>query len=151
NKAGGITTLEEKSLGCIHKGGHRPVVEVTEYAQSPQKRGLIIMDTPGYDMASVTGVAAGGAQVMVFTTGRGTPIGTQIMPVIKVTANDITWQKMSDNIDLNVSAILTGTSSASEEGLRILEEVIHVANGKMTKSEALGFNDLAISRVCNYV
>ncbi|ECF8076723.1 UxaA family hydrolase [Salmonella enterica] len=151
NKAGGITTLEEKSLGCIHKGGHRPVVEVTEYARAPQKRGLIIMDTPGYDMASVTGVAAGGAQVMVFTTGRGTPIGTQIMPVIKVTANDITWQKMSDNIDLNVSAILAGTSSASEEGLRILEEVIHVANGKMTKSEALGFNDLAISRVCNYV
>lgn len=88
---------------------------------------------------------------MVFTTGRGTPIGTQIMPVIKVMANDITWQKMSDNIDLCVSAFLTGSSSDSEERLRILEDVIHVVNGKMTKSEVFGFNDLAISRVCNYV
>ncbi|EDR3976566.1 UxaA family hydrolase [Salmonella enterica] len=81
----------------------------------------------------------------------GTPIGTQIMPVIKVMANDITWQKMSDNIDLCVSAFLTGSSSDSEESLRILEEVIHVVNGKMTKSGVFGFNDLAISRVCNYV
>ncbi|EEO7838019.1 UxaA family hydrolase, partial [Salmonella enterica] len=141
---GPLTDLRGKA--CIFS--HPVYLSLREFSLQDYRGGS---DTPGYDMASVTGVAAGGAQVMVFTTGRGTPIGTQIMPVIKVTANDITWQKMSDNIDLNVSAILTGTSSASEEGLRILEEVIHVANGKMTKSEALGFNDLAISRVCNYV
>ena len=151
NKAGGITTLEEKSLGCIHKGGHRPITEVFDYAQCPTKKGLVIMDTPGYDIASVTGVAAGGAQVMVFTTGRGTPTGNPIMPVIKITANKSTYEKMKENIDIDASPVIRSEKTVDELGAELLEEVIAVANGKVVKSEALGFNDIAISRLCNYV
>lgn len=151
NKAGGITTLEEKSLGCIHKGGHRPIVEVVDYAEYPSKKGLVIMDTPGYDIASVTGMAAGGCQVIVFTTGRGTPTGNAIVPVIKITGNKITFENMKDNIDFNVSPVVEGTRSIEEMGEDLLEEVIEVANGKLTKAEALGFNETAINRICNYV
>ncbi|WP_434640481.1 UxaA family hydrolase [Thermoanaerobacterium thermosaccharolyticum] len=152
NKAGGITTLEEKALGAIHKGGTRPIVEVFGYAEEPKKKGLVIMDTPGYDIASVTGVAAGGAQVMVFTTGRGTPTGNPIMPVIKITANKQTYEKMKDNIDVDVSSIISGEKTIEEMGEILLKEVLDVANGKLVKSEVLGINnDIAISRLCNYV
>lgn len=151
NKAGGITTLEEKSLGCIYKGGTSPITEVFGYAETPKKKGLVIMDTPGYDIASVTGVAAGGAQVMVFTTGRGTPTGNAIMPVIKITANKNTYDKMKDNIDVDVSGILRGEKTIEEMGEVLLNEVVDVANGKLVKSEEYGFNDTAISRLCNYV
>lgn len=151
NKAGGLTTIEEKSLGCIHKGGHRPIVEVYDYAQAPDKKGLVIMDTPGYDHASVTGVAAGGAQVMVFTTGRGQPCGNPIMPVIKLTANKQTYDKMKDNIDLDVSPVLRGERTVEDMGEELLEFVVDVANGKQPSAEFYGFNDIAISRVCNYV
>jgi len=151
NKAGGLTTLEEKSLGCIHKGGHRPIVEVFDYAQSPTKKGLVIMDTPGYDIASVSGVAAGGAQVMVFTTGRGTPTGNPIMPVIKITANLGTYQKMKDNMDMDVSPVIRGEQTVSEMGEKLFNEVLEVSNGKQVKSEILGIRDFAISRLCNYV
>ncbi|AOY75256.1 UxaA family hydrolase [Clostridium formicaceticum] len=151
NKAGGITTLEEKSLGCIHKGGHRPVVEVVDYAEIPKKKGLIVMDTPGYDIASVTGMAAGGCQVIVFTTGRGTPTGNAIVPVIKITGNRQTYEKMEDNIDFNVSPVVEGNKTIIEMGEELLKEVIDVANGKFTKAETLGFNEIAINRLCNYV
>ncbi|KAA8662865.1 UxaA family hydrolase, partial [Clostridium sp. HV4-5-A1G] len=101
NKAGGISTIEEKSLGCIHKGGHRQIVEVVDYAYFPSKKGLVIMDTPGFDIASVTGLAAGGCQIIVFTTGRGTPTGNIISPVLKVTGNKYTFEKMKGNIDFD--------------------------------------------------
>ncbi|MHC6181295.1 UxaA family hydrolase [Clostridium sp. JNZ X4-2] len=151
NKAGGITTLEEKSLGCIHKGGHRPIVEVTDYGVGPSKKGLVIMDTPGYDIASVTGLIAGGAQMVVFTTGRGTPTGNALAPVLKMTANKITLQKMKENIDFDASPVIAGTKSIEEMGEELLREIIAVANGKVVKAEAFGFNDIAISRLCNYV
>ncbi|EIW20275.1 MULTISPECIES: UxaA family hydrolase [Pelosinus] len=151
NKEGGITTLEEKSLGCIHKGGHRPIVEVLDYAQCPTKKGLVIMDTPGYDIASVTGVAAGGALVMVFTTGRGTPTGNPIIPVIKITANQSTYEKMKDNMDFDASPVIRSEKSIEEMGAELLKEVLAVANGKVVKAEVLGFNEIAISRLCNYV
>ncbi|MBP3040507.1 UxaA family hydrolase [Bacillaceae bacterium Marseille-Q3522] len=151
NKAGGITTIEEKSLGCIHKGGHRPIVGVYDYAQAPEKKGLVIMDTPGYDHASVTGVAAGGAQLLVFTTGRGTPCGNPIMPVIKLTANKQTFDKMKDNIDLDVSPVLRGEKTVEKMGEELLNLVIEVANGKQPSAEFFGFSDIAISRICNYV
>nr|WP_295970836.1 UxaA family hydrolase [uncultured Bacillus sp.] len=151
NKAGGLTTIEEKSLGCIHKGGHRPIVEVFDYAQAPTKKGLVIMDTPGYDHASVTGVAAGGAQLLVFTTGRGQPCGNPIMPVIKLTANKQTYDKMTDNIDLDVSPVLRGEKSVEDMGEELLNLVVEVANGKQPRAEYYGFSDIAISRVCNYV
>lgn len=151
NKAGGITTLEEKSLGCIHKGGHRPIVEVFDYAQSPTRKGLVIMDTPGYDIASVTGVAAGGAQVMVFTTGRGSPTGNPIMPVIKITANKQTFVKMEDNMDFDASFVIRGEKSVEQMGEELLDFVIDVSNGKPSKAELFGMSDIAISRLCNYV
>lgn len=151
NKAGGISTIEEKSLGCIHKGGHRQIVEVVDYAYFPSKKGLVIMDTPGFDIASVTGLAAGGCQIIVFTTGRGTPTGNIISPVLKVTGNKYTFEKMRGNIDFDASGILSGKDTVEQLGEKLLNEVIHVANGKVTKAEALGFNDTAICRVCNYV
>ena len=151
NIASGITTLEEKSLGCIHKGGSSPIVEVVEYAQRPTKRGLIIMDTPGHDVASVTGMAAGGCQLVVFTTGLGSPIGNPVVPVVKVTANDSTYENMKDNIDVDLSPVMKGVKSINEMGVLLEEEILSYLNGRLTKAETYGFMDAAISRLCNYV
>ena len=151
NIEGGLTTIEEKSLGCIHKGGHTTILEVLDYAEVPTKKGLVVMDTPGYDVASLTGMAAGGAQISVFTTGRGTPMGNPVMPVIKLTGNASTFQKMTCNIDLDVSGVLTGKGSIDHFGQELFDEVLRVANGKVTKAEALRINDIGIVRACNYV
>ncbi|WP_298704557.1 UxaA family hydrolase [uncultured Veillonella sp.] len=151
NKAGGLTTLEEKSLGCIHKGGHRPVNEVYDYAKQVDKTGLVIMDTPGNDPSSVAGMVAGGAQIIVFSTGRGTPTGNPISPVIKITGNKITYNNMKDNIDFDASPVIYGEKTLSQLGDELLEEVVEVANGKHTKAESLGYTEMAIARVCNYV
>ena len=152
NKAGGLTTLEEKSLGCIHKGGHHPVEEVYDYAkQMEYGKGLVIMDTPGNDPSSVAGMAAGGCQLVLFSTGRGTPTGNPIAPVIKLTANPITYGKMKDNIDVDGSILLEHPEKMDEVADALVAEIIDFANGKATKSESLGFYELAIARVCNYV
>ena len=152
NKAGGITTLEEKSLGCIHKGGHSPINAVYDYAkQVESKQGLIIMDTPGNDPSSVAAMVAGGAQVVVFSSGRGTPTGSPIVPVIKITGNKLTFAKMEDNIDLDASPLIYGTKTLDELGGELLQMVVDTACGKQTKAEALGFTEMAIARVCNYV
>lgn len=152
NKAGGLTTLEEKSLGCIHKGGHHPVEEVYDYAkQMEHGKGLVIMDTPGNDPSSVAGMAAGGCQLVLFSTGRGTPTGNPIAPVIKLTANPITYGKMKDNIDVDGSILLEHPEKMDEVADALVAEIIDFANGKATKSESLGFYELAIARVCNYV
>lgn len=152
NKAGGLTTLEEKSLGCIHKGGHHPVEEVYDYAkQMEYGKGLVIMDTPGNDPSSVAGMAAGGCQLVLFSTGRGTPTGNPIAPVIKLTANPITYGKMKDNIDMDGSILLEHPEKMDEVADALVAEIIDFANGKATKSESLGFYELAIARVCNYV
>lgn len=151
NKAGGITTLEEKSLGCIHKGGHTPIQAVYDYAkQVAPKSGLVIMDTPGNDPSSVAAMVAGGAQVIVFSTGRGTPTGNPIAPVIKITGNRITFAKMEDNIDVDASPIIYG-GSLEDQGDQLLQLVAEVASGKQTKAETLGYMEMAIARVCNYV
>lgn len=151
NKAGGITTLEEKSLGCIHKGGHTPINEVYDYAkQITSKSGLVIMDTPGNDPSSVAGMVAGGAQVIVFSTGRGTPTGNPIAPVIKITGNRITFANMEDNIDVDASPIIYG-GDLTQMGDELLQLVADVASGKQTKAESLGYMEMAIARVCNYV
>ena len=152
NKAGGLTTLEEKSLGCIHKGGHHPVEEVYDYAkQMEYGKGLVIMDTPGNDPSSVAGMAAGGCQLVLFSTGRGTPTGNPIAPVIKLTANPITYGKMKDNIDVDGSILLEHPEKMDEVADALVAEIIDFANGKAAKSESLGFYELAIARVCNYV
>ncbi len=151
NKAGGIPTLEEKSLGCIHKSGHRPIQAVYDYAMPVDKKGLVIVDTPGNDPSSVAGMVAAGAQVVIFSTGRGTPTGNPISPVIKITANERTYGKMSDNIDIDCSRLLSEPEAMDEMADNTLQEIINVANGKITKSESLGFMEIAIARVCNYV
>ena len=152
NKAGGLTTLEEKSLGCIHKGGHGPVNAVYDYAkQVDPYKGLVIMDTPGNDPSSVAGMAAGGCQVVVFSTGRGTPTGNPIVPVIKITGNKLTYANMSDNIDIDASPVIYGPQTLKEMGDVLMHELLDVANGKLTKAEVLGYTEMAIARVCNYV
>lgn len=147
NLAGGISTIEEKSLGCIHKAGSAPIQGVLEYAEPPAGRGLYVMDTPGMDVESMVGLAAGGVQVMVFTTGRGTPTGNPVMPVIKVTANRATARRMADNIDLDLSGVIEGTQTIEEAGQVILDEILAVASGKLTKAERLGHAEFSIYRI----
>ena len=118
--------MEEKSLGCIRKGGTRPIVEVLPETARPTKQGAIIMDTPGYDIASVTSMVAGGGSLIVFTTGRGTPTGHALAPVLKVTGNRDTFERMHDNIDIGVCEIMEGTCTIEEAGERLLKEVIEV-------------------------
>jgi len=139
NIAGGLTTLEEKSLGCVHKAGTSPLQEVLPYGVAPTKKGLVMMDTPGFDIDSVTGMVAGGAQICVFTTGLGTPVGNPIAPVIKVTGNPATFAKMRDNMDINAGVVLEEGVSIEEMGAAIFDEIVAVGNGKKTRSEILGY------------
>ncbi len=151
NKAAGITTLEEKSLGCIHKGGTTEVMAVYDYAKQVEaKQGLVIMDTPGNDPSSVAAMVAGGAQIIVFSTGLGTPTGNPIAPVIKITGNKITYANMKDNIDVDASPIIYGGDLKSM-GKELLQLVSEVASGRLTKAEALGYTEMSIARVCNFV
>lgn len=146
NIKGGLSTLEEKALGGISKGGSGTINEVVRYGDAPKSKGLVIMDTPGYDIESVTGMAAGGAQICIFTTGRGNPIGNPIIPVIKITGNKQTFEKMSDNMDLDISDVVSGKKSISEGGKMIFQELVDVCNGKYTKAESYGFSDICIYR-----
>ena len=147
NIAGGITTLEEKSLGCIYKAGTSPLEKVVTYASQPAKKGLVYMDTPAHDIEQLTGMVAGGAQIVLFTTGRGTPAGSPIAPVIKITGNRQTYLKMKDNVDIDVSKILQGKETIPEAGKRIFGEMISVASEKLTKAEKLGQRDFSISQM----
>lgn len=151
NKKGGLSTLDEKSLGCIRKGGTRPIVEVLEQAESPTKNGAMVMDTAGFDISSVTSMVAGGCNAIIFTTGRGTPTGNAIVPVLKVTANERTFRMMDDNMDVDLSAIIRGEKTFREMGREMLKDIQDVCNGKMTKAETYGFSDIAVDHVCRFV
>ena len=152
NKDGGITTLEEKSLGCIYKGGSTPIVDMIDCAHAPEKKGLVLMDTPCYDMLSVTAKAAGGCQLIVFTTGRGNAIGNPVVPVMKVTANGETFRRMNDNIDLDMSGVLTENVSLDEMADRTLRQIADTLSGRLTSAEVLGlgYSETIISRACEY-
>ncbi|GAF67132.1 carbohydrate hydrolase [Bacillus sp. TS-2] len=147
NIAGGLSTIEEKSLGCISKGGHAPLQGVVEYATEIPKKGFYFMDSPGNDIECVTGMAAAGVTMVCFTTGRGTPTGNPIIPVIKISGNEIISRKMQDNIDIDVSEVLIGKLSLEEAGRVIFNEIVEVANGKQTKAEVLGHQEFSISRI----
>jgi altronate dehydratase large subunit len=147
NIRGGLTTIEEKSLGATHKGGERaPLEDVVGYAAPISRKGLTVMDTPGLDVESVTGMVGGGAQVVVFTTGLGTPTGNPIAPVIKVTGNARTARQMADNIDLDVSGIMDDSESLDSAAERLFVDVLAVASGRQTAAETLGHREFAIHR-----
>jgi altronate dehydratase large subunit len=147
NIEGGITTIEEKSLGCVYKGGTKPLQDVIEYGEKITKKGLVWMDTPGNDIEQLTAMVAGGCQLVVFTSGRGTATGSPIAPTIKIATNTPMYEKMADNMDGNAGTIITGDETVQQVGARIFEEVLRVAAGKRTKAEVLGQNDFSISRI----
>jgi altronate hydrolase len=140
NKDGGLTTIYEKSLGAIAKGGSTALVDVVGYAEPVRAQGFVVMDTPGYDPVSMTGIVAGGANVLVFTTGRGSVFGCKPAPSIKVATNSPLYQHMIDDMDINAGTILEGTPVA-EVGRQIFEEILAVASGKKTKSERNGVGE----------
>ena len=147
NIKGGLTTIEEKSIGALKKGGSTPLMEVIGYAEAPTKRGLVLQDTPGNDIESVTGNLAGQAQIVVFTTGRGSVTGAAIAPVIKVATNTPMYEKMRDNMDINAGTVVDGAETLRAVGERLFAEIIAVANGRQTRSEEWGCNEFGINRI----
>jgi altronate dehydratase large subunit len=134
NVESGLTTIAEKSLGCIAKGGSSPIREVVGYGDRPTRKGLVVMDTPGYDIESLAGMATGGAQAILFTTGRGTPVGFPAVPVIKISSNSELFEAMPDDIDVDAGTILAG-KSADQVGEQILDLLLRVACGERTRAE----------------
>lgn len=143
NMEGGLTTIEEKSLGAIVKGGTTPVREFLGYGERPSARGLVVMDTSGNDLESVTGMVAGGAQVVLFTTGRGTPVGNPIVPVIKISSNTPLYERMRDDLDFDAGSILRGEPPTSVAA-RLAALLLEVAGGRPTQAEVWGHREFAI-------
>lgn len=141
NKAGGLTTIYEKSLGAIAKAGQAPLVEVYRYAEPIRTPGLCFMDTPGLDPVSMTGLVAGGCNLGAFTTGRGSVYGCKPAPCLKIATNTALYQHMLDDMDINAGTIMDGTETVEQVGQRIFTKLIAVAGGEKTKSEAQGLGD----------
>ena len=139
NKAGGLTTILEKSLGAIAKGGTTPMVDVYEYAQPIRARGFVYMDTPGYDPVSATGQVAGGANLICFTTGRGSAYGCAPSPSLKLATNTVLWQRQEEDMDINCGTVIDGTESVEQLGERIFQAMLAAASGRQTKSEQHGY------------
>jgi altronate hydrolase len=141
NKAGGLTTILEKSLGAAAKGGTTNLVEVYGFAEPVLAKGFVFMDTPGYDVVSITGMVAGGANLVCFTTGRGTVCGFKPAPTIKLATNSEMYRRLSDDMDVNCGLIVDGEANIEEMGETIFQLILETASGKMTKSELHGFGD----------
>jgi altronate dehydratase large subunit len=139
NIAGGLTTIEEKSLGAIIKGGTKPIRDVCEYGERPQGRGLFIVDTPGREPEFLTAAAAAGAQVVVFTTGLGAPQGFPFVPVIKITGNPVTYKQLPEHLDIFVE--LTDKTGLTQAGWEIYRQVLKVASGKQSKAERINIGN----------
>jgi altronate dehydratase len=144
NEAGGLTTIYEKSLGAVAKGGSTVLADVYEYAEPVTARGLVFMNTPGYDPVSVTGQVAGGCNLVIFTTGRGSVLGFKPAPVIKISTNSTTYRRMMDDMDLNAGKVLEG-ASLEEVAAELLDLVVAVASGRPSKSEAQGVGEAEFS------
>ena len=139
NIKGGLTTIEEKSLGAIAKAGNASIQAVYEYGKKPLVKGLVVMDSPGREPEILTGLASAGCNVIAFTTGRGAPQGFPFVPVVKITGNRLTWERLRDHMDLNVSGIMEGKSTLAEEGETIFKKIVEVASGELTKAEISGY------------
>jgi altronate hydrolase len=140
NKEGGLTTIAEKSLGAVAKAGSTAMTEVYQYAEPVTAKGFVVMDTPGFDPPSVTGLMAGGCNVIVFTSGRGSCIGLKPTPSIKVASNTPMYERMIDDMDINSGEVLHGRS-IEDAGREIFEKILAVASGEKTKSEMHGIGD----------
>ena len=141
-KAGGITTLEDKSCGCVQKGGSAPVVDVLRYGERVKKRGLSLLSGPGNDLVSSTALSAAGCHLVLFTTGRGTPFGAPA-PTVKIASNTALSVKKSSWIDFNAGTVAEG-ESLDDAGERLLDFVMEIASGKQTKSEEAGIRAISI-------
>ena len=147
NKEGGLSNILEKSLGAVAKGGTSPLMEVVDYAERVSTPGLVFMNTPRYDPVSLAGLAAGGANLIAFTTGRGSAIGFATIPVIKIATNSATYRRMRDNMEVNAGAITDGEKSVGEVGREIFELLLRVASGERTASERLGHREFVPWRI----
>lgn len=147
NIAGGLTTIEEKSLGAARKGGTGPITGVIDYAEPPTSTGLFIMDTPGQDIEQMVAMVAAGAQIVAFTTGKGTPTGSPIAPCLKISSNSDVARELSDLIDLDAGSIIEGSATIEEVGEQILEALIAAASGELTLSERRGNREFALSQI----
>ncbi|MDP7630652.1 MAG: altronate dehydratase family protein [SAR324 cluster bacterium] len=141
NKAGGLTTILEKSLGAVAKGGTMNLSEVFNYAERITAKGFVFMDSPGYDPVSITGQVASGANIVCFTTGRGSVYGCKPAPSLKLATNSPMYHHMSEDMDVNCGEILDGTTTVQEQGEQIFQLILDTASGASSKSEALGFGD----------
>ncbi|MEW6624662.1 MAG: galactonate dehydratase [Bacillota bacterium] len=144
NMDGGVSTVVEKALGNILKSGSQKINGVLKYSQRPKSSGLYLMDSHGHDGEAVTGMVSCGAQIVLFTTGRGTPIGFPTAPVIKVTGNTQTFELMNDNMDFNAGGVVDGNKTIEECGELLLQQVLDVASGARTKAEIMGHNELLV-------
>ncbi len=147
NKDGGLTNIIEKSLGAVAKGGSSPLNEVVDYAERVQGPGLVFMNTPGYDPVSLTGLAAGGANLIAFTTGRGSAIGFPTVPVLKIATNSNTYHRMRDNMDINAGRIADGEATVEEMGQEIFDKLLLIASGERSASERLGHREFVPWRI----
>lgn len=150
NISGGLTTIEEKSLGTIAKAGKSPIQGVVEYSEAPKEKGLWLMIEPGRDVESMTGLAAAGAQIIIMTTGQGSPTGNPIAPVIKICGNPKSCDYMRCNIDVDASSIITEDKTIEHVAEILWNKFKAVCNGELTQAEILGFNDIAIWRAMNF-
>jgi altronate hydrolase len=141
NKEGGLTTIYEKSLGAVSKGGLSPLEAVYGYAEPIMAKGFCFMDTPGYDPVSMTGLVCGGCNIGVFTTGRGSVYGCKPAPCIKVVSNSEVYERMQDDMDVNAGTIMDGVETIEGVGRRLFEMIVRVASGEKTKSEVAGIGD----------
>lgn len=151
NIKGGLSTIEEKALGAIKKGGSKPLVEVIGNAYRPTKKGFVFMDAPAPGVENVTALCAGGTQVIIFSTGKGNPSGHPLSPTIKVSGNPFTVELLKDNLDVDLSAVITKGASLADAAKVLEQELIDVCWGKPTKADLLGEFEVAISRLCRTV
>jgi altronate hydrolase len=147
NKEGGLSNILEKSLGAVAKAGSSPMMDVVDYAERISSPGFVFMNTPGYDPASLTGLAAGGCNLIAFTTGRGSAIGFPSIPVIKIASNSVTYNRMRDNMDVNGGAIADGEMTVPQVGREIFDLMLRVASGQKTCAERLGHKEFVPWRI----